>query len=163
MDDNQLVVTPEKIADIALRSSGLAADSAVMAYASQSGDEKAIALMSAVEPAILARIVREHDVSKPSFIGLLSRPEDVVSIFSADPASRGSSQKEIQKAYRRLARIFHPDVYREAGGASNFRQIQGAYEVLSDPIKRQEYDGESSVRYIKDPKEFVRSLWSEIF
>ena len=76
---------------------------------------------------------------------------------------RSASQKEIQRAYRKLAQKFHPDVSKKIDEAEKFHQIQEAYEALSDPLKRQSYDGESSMRYLKDPKEYVRSLWTEIF
>jgi molecular chaperone DnaJ len=55
--------------------------------------------------------------------------------------SKGSSDKEIKQAYRRLARKYHPDV--NAGDKSaeaKFKEINGAYEVLSDKEKRKKYD-----------------------
>ena len=54
--------------------------------------------------------------------------------------ARNASQDEIKKAFRRLARQYHPDVNKEAGAAEKFKEINEANEVLSDPEKRSMYD-----------------------
>src|SRR5215471_21118519 len=54
--------------------------------------------------------------------------------------SRSASQDEIKKAFRRLARQYHPDVNKEAGADAMFKEINEANEVLSDPEKRALYD-----------------------
>ena len=55
--------------------------------------------------------------------------------------NRGASQAEIDKAYAKLARKYHPDVNPEDKGAKKkFQQIQAAYDVLKDPKKRELYD-----------------------
>jgi curved DNA-binding protein len=53
---------------------------------------------------------------------------------------RSAGQDEIQRAYRRLARRFHPDINKEPGAEDRFKDINEAYEVLSDPKKRARYD-----------------------
>ncbi len=55
--------------------------------------------------------------------------------------SRNASQDEIKKAFRRLAREHHPDVSKDKDGAeARFKEINEAYQVLSDPEKREIYD-----------------------
>jgi curved DNA-binding protein len=53
---------------------------------------------------------------------------------------RSASADAIRKAYRRLARKYHPDVSKEADALERFKQTQEAYEVLKDPKKRAAYD-----------------------
>jgi curved DNA-binding protein len=54
--------------------------------------------------------------------------------------TRAASQDDIKRAYRRLARKFHPDVSKEADAESRFKEVGEAYEVLKDPEKRAAYD-----------------------
>ena len=54
--------------------------------------------------------------------------------------ARGATADEIKKAYRRLARKFHPDVSKEKDAEARFKEVQEAYEVLKDTEKRAAYD-----------------------
>ena len=53
---------------------------------------------------------------------------------------KNASDDEIKSAYRRLAKKYHPDVNKEEGAAEKFKEINEAYEVLSDKTKRSNYD-----------------------
>ena len=53
---------------------------------------------------------------------------------------RSASDSEIKKAYRRLAQRWHPDVNTDPAAAARFKEISEAYQVLSDPERRQRYD-----------------------
>ena len=61
--------------------------------------------------------------------------------------SRNVDKEELKRAYRRLARKYHPDVNKEPGAEERFKEINRAYEVLSEPEMRARYDrfGEAGV------------------
>ena len=54
--------------------------------------------------------------------------------------SKGASADEIKKAYRQLAKKYHPDIYHEPDATEKMTEINEAYEVLSDETKRARYD-----------------------
>jgi molecular chaperone DnaJ len=65
-------------------------------------------------------------------------PTDYYSLLGV---GRDASESDIKRAYRGLARKYHPDVAEDKAGAeAHFKAINEAYEVLSDPHKRQQYD-----------------------
>ncbi|MGZ8605665.1 MAG: molecular chaperone DnaJ [Actinomycetota bacterium] len=54
--------------------------------------------------------------------------------------TREASSDDVKKAYRRLAREYHPDVNPDPAAEERFKEVTAAYEILSDPQKRQQYD-----------------------
>ncbi len=61
-------------------------------------------------------------------------------LYSILGVARDASDAEIKRAFRRLAQQWHPDVNQDSGADARFKQINEAYQVLSDPQRRQAYD-----------------------
>ena len=66
------------------------------------------------------------------------RYKDYYAVMGVD---RDATQDEIKRAYRKLARKYHPDVSKEPDAEARFKELGEAYEVLKDPEKRAAYDG----------------------
>lgn len=77
--------------------------------------------------------------------------------------SPNATTDEIKKAYRSLAMRHHPDRSEHTSAESRFDAIQKAYELLSNPKKRAEYNQRISNRIIIDPTEEAESLWTSLF
>jgi DnaJ-class molecular chaperone len=72
------------------------------------------------------------------------------SYFAILDVTSGATPEEVRSAYRRLAKEFHPDHY--AGDSEPFRQIQEAYAVLGDPVRRKAYENSLADVVIKRTK-----------
>ncbi|PHQ92299.1 MAG: DnaJ family protein [Sulfurimonas sp.] len=62
------------------------------------------------------------------------------SLYKTLEINEGASEVEIKKAYRKLARQYHPDVNKDSGAEDKFKEINSAYEILSDKEKKVKYD-----------------------
>src|SRR5207247_9531254 len=78
-----------------------------------------------------------------------------VNLYETLGVAKNASADEIKKAYRKLARQYHPD--RNPGDAAaeaKFKEVQTAYDVLSDPEKRKQYDAFGSANGRQGPQRF---------
>ena len=68
---------------------------------------------------------------------MATKYQDYYKMFGLE---RNATAKDIKKAYRKLARKYHPDINKEKTAEENFKKVTEAYEVLKDPEKRAAYD-----------------------
>ncbi|XP_071502822.1 dnaJ homolog subfamily C member 16-like [Diadema antillarum] len=74
------------------------------------------------------------------FLIFVNCSESSLNPYKTLSVSKSSSQREIKRAYKQLAREWHPDKNQSPGAQEKFIQIQQAYEILSDEGKKREYD-----------------------
>jgi len=63
-----------------------------------------------------------------------------VDYYKVLQVDRGTSQEDISKSYKKLARKYHPDLNKDPGAEAKFKELNEAYEVLKDPDTRNRYD-----------------------
>lgn len=96
-------------------------------------------------------------VLKEWFGVLDAEPDAPLTLYGALGIKAAAGPSEIKAAYRRMAKQWHPDVCKEDGAAERFKQIQAAYEVLSDPMKRKKYD--AGLAFERSQKPDRTSIW----
>ena len=70
---------------------------------------------------------------------------------------------DIKKAFRQKASQFHPDRNSDPDAPARFREVQEAYDVLSDDDKRKSYDDNRRRNLLDDPAETAREIWQGYF
>ncbi len=70
---------------------------------------------------------------------------------------------DVKKAFRQQASLHHPDRNTAADAPARFRAVQEAYDVLSDPDKRQAYDDNRRRNLLDNPIETAREIWQAYF
>ena len=86
--------------------------------------------------------------------------ENLYNILGVAP---NATTDEIKKAYRSLAMRHHPDRSTHSNAEAKFNAIKTAYELLSDPKKRAEYNQSLNNRIIIDPDNEAHALWQALF
>ena len=81
-------------------------------------------------------------------------PYEILGVSPTAPA------EDIKLAYRKAARLYHPDKNPDPAAADRFRSIQSAYELLADPTRRRDYDLLRQRNLIDDPLQEASSLWA---
>ena len=66
---------------------------------------------------------------------------------------------DIKRAFRQKASYYHPDRNTAADAALRFREVQQAYDVLSDPERRQQYDDNRRRNLLDDPLQTAGEIW----
>lgn len=74
------------------------------------------------------------------FFGMANRPGETATLYSILGVRRDVSGSELKRAYRRMAKQWHPDVCREPDAAEQFQRIQHAWAILKDDGQRARYD-----------------------
>jgi curved DNA-binding protein CbpA len=86
--------------------------------------------------------------------------ENLYTILGVAP---NATDDEIKKVYRSLAMRYHPDRNDAPGAEARFKSITKAYEILSDPVKRDEYNQSVNHRIILDAEAEAFELWRSLF
>jgi len=86
--------------------------------------------------------------------------ENLYAILGVAP---NATDEEIKKVYRSLAMRYHPDRNQAPGAEARFKAVSKAYETLSDPVKRAEYNQSVNHRIVLDAEAEAYELWRSLF
>ncbi len=76
---------------------------------------------------------------------------------------RDATLADIKRAFRQKASQFHPDRNSDPDAPARFREVQEAYDVLSDDDKRKAYDDNRRRNLLDDPAQTAREIWQGYF
>lgn len=83
--------------------------------------------------------------------------------YAALGLSADATLAAIKKAFRQQASLHHPDRNTATDAPARFRAVQEAYEVLSDPARRQAYDDNRRRNLLDSPLDTARDIWHHYF
>jgi DnaJ-class molecular chaperone len=83
--------------------------------------------------------------------------------YTALGLSSAATLADIKKAFRQKASFYHPDKNAAQDAAARFRQVQEAYDVLSDPDRRQTYDDNRRRSLLDSPLATAQDIWQTYF
>jgi DnaJ-class molecular chaperone len=83
--------------------------------------------------------------------------------YAALGLNSAATLSDIKKAFRQRAALYHPDRNSAADAAGRFREVQEAYDVLSDDTKRQAYDDNRRRGLLDSPIDTAREIWGAYF
>lgn len=83
--------------------------------------------------------------------------------YAALGLNSAATLSDIKKAFRQRAALYHPDRNSAADAAERFREVQEAYDVLSDDTKRQAYDDNRRRGLLDSPIDTAREIWGNYF
>lgn len=79
--------------------------------------------------------------------------------YAALGLAANATLADIKRAFRQKASFYHPDRNAEDDAAARFREVQRAYDVLSDPERRQQYDDNRRRNLLDDPLQTAGEIW----
>jgi len=87
----------------------------------------------------------------------------VENLYAVLGVAPNASDDDIKKVYRSLAMRYHPDRNQAPGAEARFKAVTKAYEVLSDPLRRAEYNQSVNHRIVLDAQGEAFELWRSLF
>ena len=83
--------------------------------------------------------------------------------YAALGLASSATLADVKKAFRTQASVYHPDKNAAANAAERFRAVQAAYEVLSDPLRREAYDDNRRRNLLDSPIDTACEIWQGYF